>query len=109
MAMRTSDNASTVVSDWLDVGAGQHDATSLVAWLESKGLNKYVEKIVQVTDAEHVDDLKLLDADMVEDIIKAADMKLVTAQKFRFAMSELRSASSAGKTSQQLVAGGDAS
>jgi len=52
------DSASTVVSDWQDVGAALDDATSLVAWLESKGLGKYVEKIIDISDAEHVDDLK---------------------------------------------------
>merc|ERR1712232_1273669 len=81
---------STATDDWQAVGMSQADATSLVAWLESKGLGKYVEKIVAETDAEHVEDLKLLNGTMVEDVIKAADMKMVTAQKFRAAIEELR-------------------
>lgn len=84
------DGASTVASDWQDVGATLDDATSLVPWLESKGLGKYVEKIIDITDAEHVNDLKLLDAAMVEDMIKQADIKMVAAQKLRLAIASLR-------------------
>jgi len=88
------------VSDWQDVGATLDDATSLVAWLESKGLSKYVEKIIDISDAEHVDDLKLLDAAMVEDMIKAADIKMVAAQKLRLAISELRDTAALTKSLQ---------
>jgi len=94
------DSASTVVSDWQDVGAALDDATSLVAWLESKGLGKYVEKIIDISDAEHVDDLKLLDPAMVEDMIKAADIKMVAAQKLRLAIAELRDTAAPTKSLQ---------
>jgi len=81
---------STVTDDWQDVGMSQEDSTSIVGWLEAKGLARYVETLIEVTDAECIDDLKLLDASMVEDAIKAADLKLVSAQKFRLAITELR-------------------
>ena len=35
---------------------------------------KYVEKILEVSDAEHMDDFKLLDTRMVEEVITAADL-----------------------------------
>jgi len=81
---------SSITDDWQTVSISQADATSIVTWLETKGLGKYVDKILEVTDAEHVDDLKLLDQSMIEDVIKAADLKLVTAQKFRLALTELK-------------------
>jgi ubiquitin-protein ligase len=83
---------SSTTDDWQAVGVSNADATSLVSWLEAKGLGKYVEKIVDVTDAEHVDDLKLLSGTMIEDVIKSADLKLVSAQKFRLALEELQGA-----------------
>merc|ERR1719409_1356650 len=42
---------SSVADDWQTVPASQEDATSLVPWLEARGLGKYVEKIIEVTDA----------------------------------------------------------
>jgi len=83
---------SSVVSDgWQTITAAQ-EATSVVSWLEAKGLGKYVEKIIEASDAEHVEDLKLLNATMVEEIIKTVDLKHVSAQKFRNAVAELRDA-----------------
>merc|ERR1719409_2558411 len=46
---------STVTDDWQAVGTAQDDATSIVSWLEAKGLGRYVEKIIEVTDAEQID------------------------------------------------------
>jgi len=75
--------------DWQTVGSTPSAETSVLTWLESKGLGKHAEKIIEVTDAESVDDFKLLDAAMLEDVIKSAELKLVSAQKFRLAVSEL--------------------
>ena len=57
-------------------------------FLERKGLAKYAEKIVEVTDVACLDDLKVIDAQMAEEIIKTLELKLVTAQKFRQAIAE---------------------
>ena len=35
---------------------------SVSGWLNARGLDKYAEKIVELTDAESLDDFKLLDA-----------------------------------------------
>lgn len=101
-----SQESSTVTDDWQAIGIAQDDATSLVSWLESKGLGKYVEKIIEATDAEHIDDLKLLDKTMVEDVIKAADVKLVSAQKLKLALAELRGEPTNSQASQQVTEDG---
>jgi len=80
----------TVTDDWQAVSLSQEDATSLVTWLERKGLGKYVEKIIEATDAERIDDLKILDGKMMEQVIKDTGLKLVSAEKFRLALKELR-------------------
>mmetsp|Transcript_66705 Transcript_66705/g.159483 ORF Transcript_66705/g.159483 Transcript_66705/m.159483 type:complete len:574 (+) Transcript_66705:75-1796(+) len=61
-------------------------------WLASKGLGKQAAKILEATDAEEIDDLKLIDEKMVEQVIKDSDLKLVSAKKLREALSELRAA-----------------
>lgn len=76
-------------ADWHCVG----DAVvpeSASAWLEANGLGKYAQKIIEVTDAESVDDLKLIDTSMVEDLIRDADIKLISAKKFRLAIAQLQ-------------------
>jgi len=75
--------------DWEAVSVDQAEP-SLASWLESKGLGKFTEKIVEATDAESVDDLKLIDGTMVETVIQEAGLKLVSAQKLRLALAELR-------------------
>jgi len=90
MAAYQLDSSSAVTEDWQAISLSQEDATSIVTWLERKGLGKYVEKIIEVTDAEQIDDLKLLDGRMVEQVIKDADLKLVSAEKLRLALTELR-------------------
>jgi len=84
---------STATDDWQTVSVSQDEATSLVPWLESKGLGKYVEKIIEVSDAEQIEDLRLLDKAMVEEVITAAGLKLVSAEKFRIAIAGLHSKS----------------
>jgi len=91
---------SSVTDDWQAVDLVQDDATSIVSWLEAHGLGKYVEKIIEVTDAEHIDDLRLLEGDMIEEVIKTASLKLVSAQKLRNAIAELRSTGSPTKKSK---------
>jgi ubiquitin-protein ligase len=81
--------------EWSDVGlsglvSSETVDTSLTTFLESKGLGKHAHRIVDATDAESVDDLKLLDTPMVEAAIAAAGLRLVSAQKFRLLVAELR-------------------
>lgn len=78
------------MGDWQDVGATLQKETVALGWLNSKGLGKHAEQILELTDAVNLDDFKLLDATMVEEVIKEAGLKLVTAQKFRLAMAELQ-------------------
>ena len=102
------------MAEWEVVNAAAEDQ-SVAGWLNAKGLGKYVEKVIELTDAESLEDFKLLNvawqlesakitdilhcsraeefrlaqAAMVEQIIESVGMKLVTAQKFRQALYEL--------------------
>ena len=58
--------------------------------MESKGLSKYADKIIEATDAETLDDMALIDIDLAEEVIATVGLKLVTAKKFRDALEELR-------------------
>lgn len=77
-------------SDWELASMPGAATQSLDAWMTAKGLATFQEKIVQVTDVETVDDLKLIDASMVETVIQEAGLKLVSAKKLRLALAELR-------------------
>jgi len=84
-----------MMDDWQAVSLSADDITMGLAesasmWLESKGLGRHAAEIIEETDAEKVEDFKLLDMDMVEVVIKAVGLKMVAAQKFRLAMAELR-------------------
>mmetsp|Transcript_28830 Transcript_28830/g.63764 ORF Transcript_28830/g.63764 Transcript_28830/m.63764 type:complete len:557 (+) Transcript_28830:87-1757(+) len=90
------------MADWECVDAAStiqdDDATGVPScgaaeWLACKGLSKQAAKIVEVTEAEDIDDLKLIDETMVEQVIKDAGLKLVSAKKLREALAELRSSS----------------
>jgi len=61
----------------------------VTAFLDSKGLGRWAEKIVEVTDAEFLDDLKLIDAAMLQEVVDKVGLKLVSAKKFRLAIAEL--------------------
>merc|ERR1719253_1872455 len=77
-----------MASSWDDVGfASDKD---VAAFLEARGLGKYAQKIIEVSDAESIGDLRLLDGPTLEEVIKQADLKLVPAQKLRHAVEELR-------------------
>lgn len=78
-----------MLGEWEDV-APLVPIQSVHDFLVAKGLGSYAEKIIQVTDAERVEDLKLLDAAMVEEVIQTAELKLISAKKFRVAIGELR-------------------
>lgn len=80
-----------MVDGWQDVGAIRQEDASALAWLSAQGLEKHAEKVLEVTGAEHVHDFKLLDAAMVEDVIKDAVLKPVPAQKLRLAIAKLQS------------------
>jgi len=97
------------MADWECVdtlSTAQDDDTSSVAtgsfgceageWLASKGLGKQAAKIIEATEAEEIEDLKLIDESMVEQVVKDAGLKLVSAKKLRDALAELRNLSSIG-------------
>mmetsp|Transcript_25893 Transcript_25893/g.59776 ORF Transcript_25893/g.59776 Transcript_25893/m.59776 type:complete len:560 (+) Transcript_25893:67-1746(+) len=63
---------------------------SAAEWLTAQGLGKHADKILEVSDAETLNDLKLIDASMAEQIIKEADLKVVAAKKFMMALAVLR-------------------
>eukprot|EP00928_Gymnodinium_smaydae_P048656 TRINITY_DN32554_c0_g1_i1.p1 TRINITY_DN32554_c0_g1~~TRINITY_DN32554_c0_g1_i1.p1 ORF type:complete len:551 (+),score=88.34 TRINITY_DN32554_c0_g1_i1:47-1699(+) len=63
---------------------------ALNTFLTSQGLGKYAQAMIDATDAESVEDLKLLDSRMAEDVIKSLDLKLISAQKFRLMLASLQ-------------------
>eukprot|EP00439_Symbiodinium_sp_Y106_P069866 s1687_g12.t1 len=63
------------MAEWEVVNAAAEDQ-SVAGWLNAKGLGKYVEKVIELTDAESLEDFKLLNAAMVEQIIESVGMKL---------------------------------
>lgn len=63
---------------------------SAQGFLESKGLGEQAHRILDVTGAESLDDLRLIDDAMVDEVVKEADLKLVVAKKFRVICAELR-------------------
>jgi len=94
----------TSTEEWEHVGSPDtvpSDATSkqtsdtegpcnaLKDFLSAKGLAMQAEKIIEVTEAASLDDLRLIDESMMEEIIAAAGLKLITAKKFRLAIAEL--------------------
>eukprot|EP00746_Dinoflagellata_sp_MGD_P127163 gnl/MRDRNA2_/MRDRNA2_61813_c0_seq1.p1 gnl/MRDRNA2_/MRDRNA2_61813_c0~~gnl/MRDRNA2_/MRDRNA2_61813_c0_seq1.p1 ORF type:complete len:232 (+),score=36.66 gnl/MRDRNA2_/MRDRNA2_61813_c0_seq1:65-760(+) len=72
-------------------------------FLESKGLDDYARRIVEVTEAHTVEDLKLLDPTMVEDVIHICQMKMISAKKFRLAIEEVKEQPSLAAQAQQLA------
>ena len=42
--------------------ADAQEDQSVMGWLISRGLEKYAEKVAELTEAERLDDFKLLDA-----------------------------------------------
>jgi hypothetical protein len=75
--------------EWEDLGP-LPTVQSVHDFLVSKGLGSYAEKIISVTDAESVEDLKLLDIAMVDEVIQKAELKMISAKKFRIAVAELQ-------------------
>mmetsp|Transcript_52475 Transcript_52475/g.94055 ORF Transcript_52475/g.94055 Transcript_52475/m.94055 type:complete len:546 (-) Transcript_52475:88-1725(-) len=71
-------------ADWQNI-----NSTDVAQWLESKGLGSFSQKIIDASDAESVDDFKLFDEAMVEEVVAAAELKVVSAKKFRLAIAEL--------------------
>lgn len=76
-----------MLGEWEDLSKG---SISIKEFLEEKGLGSHAQKIIEVTDAESIDDLKLMDAAMVDEVIKATELKLISAKKLRMAIAELR-------------------
>lgn len=64
-------------------------------FLESRGLQDYARRIIEVTEARTVEDLKMLDKDMVEDVVHITQMKMISAKKFREAVEEVKELHSA--------------
>lgn len=81
-------------AEWEVVGAAQMKA--VMDFLDNKGLGKYAEKIIEVTDVASLDDFKMIDAQMAEEIIQTLQLKLVSAQKLRQAVAEAHGARGAG-------------
>lgn len=88
-----------MASGWVDVGAAVSTPSSIdcptrpcsvTDFLESKGLGSFAFKIVEATDAETLDDLKLLDSTLVGELVTTLDLKLVSAKKLRLAIAEIR-------------------
>jgi len=61
---------------------------TLEQFFTDRGLATCAESLIAMMDVENVEDLKLVDDEMVEEIIIAADLKLVSAKKFRMAIAE---------------------
>lgn len=64
--------------------------SELARFLEENGLGSHVTKLLEVMEADSVEDLKLVDAVLADQIIAAAGLKLVSAKKFRLAVARLR-------------------
>jgi len=77
-----------MIDGWQDVSRAIDDP--VLCFLEGRGLGKFAQQIVEATDAESLDDLKLIDAAMLEEVIRAVGLKLVSAKKLSMAIAELR-------------------
>lgn len=86
--MTYSQPMEAAAGEWEDVALSGLDP-DLVSFFESNGLAKYARRIAEATDAETVEDLRLIDAATAEEVIRAADLKLVSAKKFRLALAGL--------------------
>lgn len=93
-----------MLGEWEHVGVKD----SISDFLNSKGLGQYAAKIIEVTGADSLDDLKLIDASMMEEIINAAELKLISAKKFRLAVAELRGEVTSAKASPKAQVQGQA-
>ncbi|CAK0873841.1 unnamed protein product [Prorocentrum cordatum] len=88
------------MNEWEDVGTpAAHPAPDVVfggmqsdvaSFLSSAGLASHAQRIVDVTGAGSLDDLRLIDAAMLEEVVKAADLRLVIKRKFEMALAKLR-------------------
>ena len=56
----------------------------------SRGLGSYAERIVEDMGAESVDDLRFVDEDMTEQVVKDLTLPHIPARKFREAMASVR-------------------
>mmetsp|Transcript_24135 Transcript_24135/g.32998 ORF Transcript_24135/g.32998 Transcript_24135/m.32998 type:complete len:228 (-) Transcript_24135:436-1119(-) len=70
----------------------------LRAFLEGKGLKKFATAIIEASDADCIDDFKLLDYLMVEELVRECGLKHVSAEKFRRLVIELRTESADTET-----------
>eukprot|EP00438_Fugacium_kawagutii_P003892 Skav220685 [mRNA] locus=scaffold472:16989:18899:+ [translate_table: standard] len=82
-----SGEAQVAMAEW-EVVDETVKMKAVTDFLENKGLGKYAEKIIEVTDVACLDDFKMIDAQMAEEIIRTLQLKLVTAQKLRQAVAE---------------------
>lgn len=63
---------------------------ALAKLFDDNGLGSYAEKILEVTGATSLDDLKLIDANMIEEIIRQADLKIIPAKKLKDALASFK-------------------
>eukprot|EP00931_Biecheleriopsis_adriatica_P067743 TRINITY_DN41808_c0_g1_i1.p1 TRINITY_DN41808_c0_g1~~TRINITY_DN41808_c0_g1_i1.p1 ORF type:complete len:565 (-),score=114.72 TRINITY_DN41808_c0_g1_i1:209-1840(-) len=85
-----------MMGDWQHVDVDSN-ASSALDWLRAKGLGTNAEKIIEVSGAESTDDLQLIDGVMFEEIVRVAELKLVSAKKLKMAITELQ-----GETAQEI-------
>jgi len=62
---------------------------ALHAFLEARGLGTFARRILEETDAESIEDLKLVDVAMLDEVIQAVGLKAVSAKKLRLAIAEI--------------------
>lgn len=91
-----------MLGEWQDI-ASLVAAQSVSDFLVSKGLGSFAEKIIEATDAETIEDLKLLDANMIEEVIQEAELKMISAKKFRLAIAEIRGEDTSGIASPKAT------
>jgi len=91
-----------MLGEWQDI-ASLVAAQSVSDFLVSKGLGSFAEKIIEATDAESIEDLKLLDANMIEEVIQEAELKMISAKKFRLAIAEIRGEGTSGIASPKAT------
>lgn len=81
----------------------------LLTFFTSHGLGKYAEKLVEVTDAESLEDLRLMDENMATQAALAAGLQIISAKKLQMALASLRTLAPAAPTPLDAAAASDSS
>ncbi|CAJ1374959.1 unnamed protein product [Effrenium voratum] len=75
-------------SEWQEVDAAAK-MSAVRDWLDSKGLGEYAAQILEFTEVSCLEDFRLINLGMAEEVVQALQLELVTAQKFRQALAEM--------------------